>query len=615
MTITNSSTRLIAVATGVAVALALMGAAAIAPAQAAGLTQTQIQSILSLLQSFGADSATISNVNAALNGQATTGTGGGSNPNAGTCPALSRDLQQGSSGADVKALQVFLNGSAGTMVAASGAGSPGSETMTFGPATKAAVAKFQTAHSVSPAAGYVGAKTRAAIAATCGGQGGNGNGNGGTGTTGGSVTVNAGVQPVNSLAPQGASRVPFTTFTITNNSNAAVTINSVTVQRAGLAQDAAFSGIVLLDGNGLQIGTAKTLNSNHQANLGDVGFSIPAGSSASFTVAGNMASSLSAYTGQVAQIQVVAINTGATVSGSLPISGASQTLNASLTIGSVSTSTSSYDPGAAQTKNIGDTGVRFTGIKFTAGSTEDLKLYSVRWRQVGSASAADISNVMTVANGTSYPTTVDNSRYYTTIFPGGLTITKGNSIDVYVQGDITGSNSASRTVEMDIDKVTDVYFVGQLYGYGIAPSGTYTPWYHGYVTTINGGTVTLISKANTGKAGAQNVAINVNNQPMGGFTTNFAGEPVSVTGMTFTIATSSLTTSGGNPLFTSVSVVDANGAVVAGPVDATAAASGETLTYTDTVTFPTGAHTYYLQGKVPSAATNGSFTVSTSPSS
>src|SRR3989344_991468 len=129
MTITNSSLRLVALVTGVAVALALMGAVAIAPAQAAGLTQTQIQSITSLLASFGADAATIANVTAALNGQATPGTGSGTG---GACPALSRSLQMGSSGADVKALQVFLNGSASTQIAVTGAGSPGSESTYFG---------------------------------------------------------------------------------------------------------------------------------------------------------------------------------------------------------------------------------------------------------------------------------------------------------------------------------------------------------------------------------------------------------------------------------------------------------------------------------------------------
>ncbi|MES2203196.1 MAG: peptidoglycan-binding domain-containing protein [Patescibacteria group bacterium] len=609
MTITNSSTKLVAIATGVAVAIALMGAVAVAPAQAAAaLTSAQIQSILSLLQSFGADAATINNVNAALNGQATSGTG--SNPNTGTCPALSRSLQQGASGADVKALQVFLNGNAQTQVSVSGAGSPGLETTFFGPATAAAVVKFQTLNNVS-AIGIVGPATRAAIAAVCGNT--TPGNTGGTGTTGGMVTVSAAAQPINSLAPQGASRVPFTAFTITNNSSAAVTINSVTVQRVGLGVDANFSGIVLLDSNGLQIGTAKTLNSNHQANIGDTGFTIAAGSSMTFMVAGNIATGLSTN-GQVVALQVVAINTGATVSGSLPISGASQTINNTLTLGSVSTSTSSFDPGAAQTRNIGDTAVRFSGIKFTAGSTEDLKLYSIRWRQVGSASSADITNVLTVANGTNYPTTLDSSgKYYTTIFPGGLLITKGNSLDVYVQGDIAGSNAANRTIDFDIDKVTDVYFVGQLYGYGVAPSGTYTPWYNGYVATVNGGTVTTISKANTGKAASQNVAINVQNQPMGGFTTNFSGEAVSISGMTATIATTTPTLTG-TGLFTNVSIVDENGTVVAGPVDATYAASGQLLTFGDTITFPTGSHNYYFQGKLASTITGGSFNVSTTPS-
>src|SRR6185436_1962163 len=180
-------------------------------------------------------------------------------------------------------------------------------------------------------------------AAVCGNTtGGNTGGNTG-GTTGGMVTVSAAAQPVNSLAPQGASRVPFTVFTLTNNSSAAVTINSVTVQRVGLGVDSNFSGIVLLDQNGLQTGTAKTLNSNHQANLD--GFTLAAGASQTFTVAGNISSTAN-VSGQIVSLQVVAINTGATVSGSLPINGASQTINTTLTLGSVSTTTSSYDPGA-----------------------------------------------------------------------------------------------------------------------------------------------------------------------------------------------------------------------------------------------------------------------------
>ena len=93
MTITKSSTRLAVIAASVAVAAGLIGAVAIAPAQAASLSSTQVQAIVNLLQSFGADSATIANVTAALSGQPTSGgsTGGST---AGACPALARDLPQ-----------------------------------------------------------------------------------------------------------------------------------------------------------------------------------------------------------------------------------------------------------------------------------------------------------------------------------------------------------------------------------------------------------------------------------------------------------------------------------------------------------------------------------------
>ena len=82
---------------------------------------------------------------------------------------FTRDLKVGSTGADVKALQVFLNADADTRVAATGAGSAGMETETFGPATAAAVSKFQVkyradilapANLVNPT-GFFGASTRA----------------------------------------------------------------------------------------------------------------------------------------------------------------------------------------------------------------------------------------------------------------------------------------------------------------------------------------------------------------------------------------------------------------------------------------------------------------------
>jgi hypothetical protein len=611
MTITQSFSKLSAVAFGLAVAFALIAGvfATATPARAAALTSAQVSSIISLLQSFGADAATIANVQASLTGGTPTtppSTGG----TGGACPALTRDLQVGSTGADVKALQVFLNAKATTQVSVSGAGSPGLESTYFGAATKAAVMKFQAANNVAPIAGYVGKITRAAIAAVCGGT----TTNPGT-PSGPGLSVSAGAQPANALAPQGATRVPFTTFTLTNNSGVVQTVTGITVERTGLGIDSNFSGIVLLDTtNNLQLGTAKTLNSNHQATIGDT-FTINPGQTMTLTVAGNI-SSVSNVSGQIVALKVVAVNSTAAVSGVLPIMGASHTINTTLTLGSVSTTTSSIVPptGATVTKNLGDTAVKFSGVRFTAGSAEDLKLYSVRFRQTGTASASDISNVMVNVNGTGYPTTMSaDGKYYTASFAGGISIPKGNSIDVYVQGDITGSNAASRTVSFDIDRVTDVYFVGQTYGYGVAPAGTWQPWYDGDSISISAGTATTISKAT--EVAAQNIAPNVPNQPLGGFVTDFRGEAVSVTSLPITIATSSGASWAGAGPITQITLVNENGAVVSGPVDeATSCTTGCTVTFTDTVTFPTGRHVWTIKGKLPSgAANNAEVVVSTNP--
>ncbi len=79
----------------------------------------------------------------------------------GTVFSLTRNLYFGRSGGDVRALQQFLNRN-GFTVASTGNGSLGNETTYFGPATKVAVIKYQTAYGI-PATGYVGLLTRASF--------------------------------------------------------------------------------------------------------------------------------------------------------------------------------------------------------------------------------------------------------------------------------------------------------------------------------------------------------------------------------------------------------------------------------------------------------------------
>ncbi|MEK7662415.1 MAG: hypothetical protein AAB355_02915 [Patescibacteria group bacterium] len=555
--------------------------------------------------------------------------------------SFSTNLKQGSTGTSVMNLQKVLNLNAATQVSSSGAGSPGRETSYFGSATKAAVIRFQNLYAsevltpvgLRSGTGFVGAMSRAKLNAICGGVS-----TVPAPTTGGAMSVNAASQPSNALAVASASRVPFTRVTLTAGPSD-VTVNSITIERGGPALDAVFSGVVLLDEDGTQLGVAKALNSNHQASVGSP-FTVRAGTSKTVTIAGNMATSLTSYAGQVVGLSVIAVNTGGTVSGSLPITGALHTVNASLSIGTATLLIASYDPNGAQSKEIGTTGYKFSGIKVTAGSAEQVRVRNFRWNQSGSAGSSDLSNVMVYVDGTAYSAAISSDgKYYTANFGSGIVIDKGLSKEIWVQGDVIGSSSAGRTVQFDVYKNTDIYITGETYGYGITPtaagncnavastattgsefinssitcasSGTVgTPFFDGSKVTVSAGSITSISNATS--VGAQNVAPNVPNQTLGGFDADIKGEAISVQQMVFSIATSSLT---GTGQITSISLYGPNGNIVAGPVDGAYVAGAQTATFTDLVTFPIGKGTYTIKGKIPSTFTSGSLTVSTTPSS
>lgn len=137
---------------GLTLALSLFAVAL--PASAASLTQSQISAIIGLLRSFGAEQSVINNVSVSLGG----GTSGNSG-NTVSCVELSYNLFSGSTdgttGGQVTKLQRFL-----------GVDTTGY----FGPATEAAVQRWQAANGIvssgspdSTGYGYVGAKTRAAM--------------------------------------------------------------------------------------------------------------------------------------------------------------------------------------------------------------------------------------------------------------------------------------------------------------------------------------------------------------------------------------------------------------------------------------------------------------------
>lgn len=132
-----------------------------APPKSSGLSESQIQAILSLLNSFGnIDQSIIASV--ALSLQGSPGTPSQSAPQPQSF-SFTRNLSLYQTHEEVRQLQQYLNAH-GFLIAPSGPGSPNNETTLFGLKTYTALVKFQKSRGL-PATGWFGPMTRGRIGA------------------------------------------------------------------------------------------------------------------------------------------------------------------------------------------------------------------------------------------------------------------------------------------------------------------------------------------------------------------------------------------------------------------------------------------------------------------
>ena len=126
-------------------------AAPSAQAQTTGQIQAQIESIQQQIQALTGGAAAV-----------------------GASAVFSSGIGKGDNSSDVQRLQQLLNSDPDTRIAASGVGSPGSETTLFGSLTEKAVQKFQVKYGIAGPGdagyGYVGPRTRAKLQEVFGGS-------------------------------------------------------------------------------------------------------------------------------------------------------------------------------------------------------------------------------------------------------------------------------------------------------------------------------------------------------------------------------------------------------------------------------------------------------------
>ncbi|MDE2021189.1 MAG: peptidoglycan-binding protein, partial [Patescibacteria group bacterium] len=367
--------------------------------------------------------------------------------------SFTKDLTLGSKGADVTALQQLLINAGDLNISA--------PTGYFGSMTKTALAAYQSAKGITPAAGYFGPKSRAFVNSMAVSTGATGTTTTTTGTTGttGTTTVTAPASglavslasnnPVAgsliSSASAGAARVPVLRVSFTAGNAGGVTVTGVNFHKVGVLSDSSIAGAYLTQGG-------KVLYQYNSLNQGVLSFSgmslnVPAGQTVELGLAIDIASALSAGNmtsfslNGASDISATSGTTAVTATGSFPLNGNTFTVTsvsnpalATLTITSSSIGT---------TVTAGTQGNLVGAWNFTGGNSK-LWLKGLNFRVIGSANKGDIRNVKLMVNGAQVGATLatvgqDGNAYFDTSATPGVLNTGSNNVQLFA--DVMGSPS------------------------------------------------------------------------------------------------------------------------------------------------------------------------------
>ncbi len=488
---------------GVGLILAL-SFAFVTPAKADILSdlQAQVQALLAQI--------------AALSGSSTTTSGAG-------CYAFTMTEQMGSSGGEVMWVQKFLN-SHGAQVASSGAGSPGNESNYFGALTKAALAKWQAANGVSPAAGYWGPISRAKAAMVCGSTSGNPSVPGVPVTGNGLKVMLAADSPASTSLVQGQAIGDLAHFAFSNPTGSEVTVTSLGFKRIGASSDSTVSNIYLFNGGARITDSAGISNSAFTFNDAGGLFKVPAGGTVTIAVRADIAGSTN---GQQVGVQLVSVGSPTALDTSvvLPISGAIDLISSA----SLGTVQFTYTGPSNATDNPTNDNRVFEAS--TVVSTHSVWLKALNFEDRGSDNDGDLKNFRLFIDGVQVGSAVSqavNQRVTFDLTSNPKKLETGTRT-IKVVADIVGGSG--ETYDVQIRRAADVLVVDSELGQPIlsTDAGGSFPVSAGTANNVGAASLSVVRKADSP---SDNIAVGATSVLLARYEVRASGENVKIESLT-----------------------------------------------------------------------------------
>lgn len=462
------------------------------------------------------------------------------------------NLTVGTRSTDVMNLQKVLNMYSETKVASTGAGSPGMETSYFGPATRAAVVKFQAVNKVSPTSGYVGPLTRAVLNEVCTGTTvppvglpagctstagyspvtGQSCASGNTGTQTGPVTVSlSSTNPASTYVMNSQATAGLLDLVFTGNG----TVNSVTLTRSGISDQNTLANIYLYDG-ATRLTDGYSFNSNGQAVINNVNLAV--NGSKTISVRADIASNASTTASTVA-VALTSFTSGTSVNA----------VNVQGNLMSVASGSNLATIQLTGSNTVGVSNVNAGTVGYTVWrhalqvNTRAVSLKAANFRVTGSAPANSLANARLYVNGVdtgrvASMTMISGSNYLSFDLGSAPLSLPTGSHTVEVRADVVAGSSYKFTVSLQ--QASDLMVMDPQIGANIA-LGSFTSSQSGEITIFGGNVTQTIEPTFNAMT---NVTGGASNAVIGKWTLRGFGEDVKVRTITVTPSVVNACTSG-----------------------------------------------------------------------